>query len=73
MNQNFNEQLPDLEEFDLENVPFKVVDPSPLPEQTLKAFDTFMSGSAVPHRVYVYSHDYARFCMLVRKGNIVIE
>ncbi|HHC6804205.1 hypothetical protein [Vibrio parahaemolyticus] len=73
MNQNFNELLPGLEEFDLENVPFKVIDPSSLPEKTLKSFNTFMSGSTVPHRVYVYSHDYTRFCMLVRRGDILIR
>ncbi|MCG9700300.1 hypothetical protein L1D19_09260 [Vibrio natriegens] len=62
--------LPTLKEFDLPDVPWKVVDPSSLPPATLSAFDTFMSGASVPHRVFVYSHDYSRFCMLVRRGDI---
>ncbi|ASG01068.1 hypothetical protein CEG15_13150 [Vibrio anguillarum] len=73
MNENLDELLPTLIEFNLENVSFTVVDPSLLPEKTLKSFNIFMSGSTVPHRTYVYSHDYARFCMLVRRGDILIE
>ncbi|ELR64528.1 hypothetical protein C942_02341 [Photobacterium marinum] len=68
----FDLLLPELSEFEMDNVPFKVVDPSELPERTLKAFDAYMRGSAAPHRVYVYSHDYSRFCMLVRRGDIII-
>lgn len=59
--------LPILEEFELPSVSFKVLDPSSLSPQTLAAFDDFMRGAGVPHRVFVYSHDYARFCMLVKK------
>ncbi|WP_017050849.1 hypothetical protein [Vibrio anguillarum] len=64
--------LPTLEEFELPDVPWKVVDPSSLPKVTLSAFDSFMSGASVPHRVFVYSHDYSRFCMLVCRGDITI-
>ncbi|WP_036798989.1 hypothetical protein [Photobacterium marinum] len=73
MSVEFDLLLPELEEFELENVPFKVVDPSGLPERTLKAFDKYMTGSTVPHQIYVYSHYYSRFCMLVRRGDITIN
>lgn len=73
MTDSYETMLPNLEEFELPNVPWKVVDPSSLPSATLSAFDTFMSGASVPHRVYVYSHDYSRFCMLVRRGDIKIS
>ncbi len=65
--------LPALEEFELPDVTWKVVDPSCLPPSTLLAFDTFMRGASVPHRVFVYSHDYSRFCMLVRRGDIKLS
>ncbi len=55
------------------DVPFKVVGPSSLPTKTLTAFDKFMAGASVPHRVFVYNQDYARFCMLVRRGDIKIS
>lgn len=67
MSVEFNLVQPELNEFEMDNVRYKVVDPS---ERTLKAFDAYMRGSAVPHPVYVYSHDYSRFCMLVRRGDI---
>ncbi|UHJ60301.1 hypothetical protein [Vibrio furnissii] len=51
--------LPTLEEFELPDVPWKVVDPSSLPKATLSAFDSFMSGASVPHRVFVYSRHSA--------------
>lgn len=73
MSVNFDLLLPALEEFALDGVGFKIVDPSKLPGPTLKAFDVFMRGSTVPHPIYVYSHDYDRFCMLVRQGRITIE
>ena len=73
MNDEAFPELPLLEEFDLPGAAFKVVDPSSLPENLLTAFDAFMRGSSVPHRVYVYSHDYSRFCMLVKKGHIIID
>ncbi|WMN89110.1 hypothetical protein NI382_21625 [Vibrio parahaemolyticus] len=73
MKNEFDELLPNLEEFSMEDVPFKVVDPSTLPTKTLAAFDTFMAGASVPHRVFVYSQDYARFCMLVRRSDIKIS
>ncbi|MCG9647092.1 hypothetical protein L1D24_00765 [Vibrio brasiliensis] len=65
--------LPELEEFELENVVFKVVNPKLLPSHTFAAFDEFMAGSTIPHPIYVYSHDYARFCTLVREGHIIID
>lgn len=65
--------LPTLEEFELPNVPWNVVDPSSLPKATLSTFGLFMSGASVPHRVFVYSHDYLRFCMLVRRGDITLS
>ncbi|AVF75466.1 hypothetical protein NI392_21345 [Vibrio alginolyticus] len=73
MTDNFDHLLPNLKEFELPNVPFKVVDPSSLPPQTLMAFDEFMRGASVPHRVYVYTQDYSRFCMLVRRGDITVQ
>lgn len=72
MTNNHDELLPNLEEFELENVVFKVVNPTLLPSQTMAAFDRFMAGSTAPHRTYVYSHDYTRFCTLVREGHITI-
>ncbi|ENQ8649121.1 hypothetical protein ACEQ8A_002761 [Vibrio fluvialis] len=69
----FDSILPQLEEFEMDEVIFKVVDPSVLPPKTLKEFDKFMAGATVPHRVYVYSHDYSRFCGLVRNGTIKID
>lgn len=65
--------LPTLEEFELPGAVFKVVDPSSLPGNVLKAFNEFMTGASVPHRVYVYSHDYSRFCMLVKRGSIIVD
>ncbi|EGA64173.1 hypothetical protein [Vibrio brasiliensis] len=73
MTNEYDKQLPTLEEFELENVVFKVVDPSSLPSPTFAAFETFMAGSTVPHRRFVYSHDYARFCSMVREGHIIID
>ncbi|WP_299140970.1 hypothetical protein [uncultured Vibrio sp.] len=73
MTNKFENTLPELTEFELKNVAFKVVDPTQLPENTLSAFDEFIAGSTAPHPVYVYSHDYARFCMLVREGHISIN
>lgn len=67
MSVEFDLLLPNLEEFEMDNVPYEVVDPSGLPERTLKAFDSYMRGSTVPHPIYVYSHDYSRFGMLVRR------
>lgn len=69
---NFDLLLPELEEFSMPDVPFRVVDPTELPERTLEAFNAYMRGSAAPHPTYVYSHDYSRFCMLVRRGDITI-
>ncbi|MEZ8155153.1 hypothetical protein ACED66_02875 [Vibrio splendidus] len=73
MTRDFDNELPELEEFELENVVFKVVDPTLLPPKTLSAFEQFMAGSSAPHPVFVYSHDYARFCMMTRKGHISID
>ena len=73
MTNKFESALPELTEFELENVVFKVVDPTQLPQQTLSAFDEFIAGSTAPHPIYVYSHDYARFCKLVRSGHISID
>lgn len=73
MSVEFDLLLPSLEDFEPDNVPYKVVDPSVLPERTYKAFDAYMRGSTVPHPVYVYSHDYSRFCMLVRRNDITIS
>ncbi|MEZ8306871.1 hypothetical protein AB6C61_24055 [Vibrio splendidus] len=72
MRYELNVLIPPLEEFELANSAFRVVDPSSLPAQTLAAFDDYMVGSTVPHPIYVYSQDYARFCLLVRRGGIVI-
>ncbi|EAS40740.1 hypothetical protein C9J48_10990 [Photobacterium profundum] len=72
MSVEFNLLLPELNEFEIDNVQYKVVDPTELPDRTFKAFDAYMRGSAAPHLVYVYSHDYSHFCMLVRRGDITI-
>ncbi len=66
------QKTPTLDVFELAGSGNKVVDPTTLPEKTLAAFNNFMMGKTAPHRVYVYSHDYDRFCTLVRKGNIKI-
>lgn len=73
MRDELNMLIPLLESFELTNSAFRVVDPSSLPAHTLAAFDDYMAGSAVPHPIYVYSHDYTRFCLLVRRGEIVIN
>ncbi|MCW8331986.1 hypothetical protein MD588_24645 [Photobacterium sp. SDRW27] len=62
--------LPELKEFSVPDVQFKVIDPLLLPEQTRKAFDAFTADSAAPAAFCAYSHDYARFCKLVRQGDI---
>jgi len=72
MTVEFDLLLPELSEFEMDNVSYKVVDPTELPERTLAAFDAYMRGSAAPHPIYVYSHDYSRFCMLVRQGRLTI-
>ncbi|HFQ4941539.1 TPA: hypothetical protein ACGUTZ_004069 [Vibrio vulnificus] len=56
----------------LPNVPFMVVDPRDLPEEWQVAFERFLIGAAAPHPIYVYQHDYERFCLLVKKGYILI-
>ncbi|ELR67897.1 hypothetical protein C942_00205 [Photobacterium marinum] len=65
--------LPELKEFSIPDVPFKVVDPVELPNQTRKAFDEFMTDASTPAAFCVYSHDYSRFCHMVRSGEITIE
>ncbi|WP_299020130.1 hypothetical protein [uncultured Photobacterium sp.] len=64
--------LPELKEFSIPDTQFKVVDPLELPEQTRKAFDEFMADASAPAPFCVYSHDYSRFCKMVRKGEITI-
>lgn len=68
----FDTLLPELTEFSIADDPFKVVDPTGLPEKTRKAFDEFMRDASSPQAFCVYSHDYARFCKLVRDGDITI-
>lgn len=65
--------LPRLEEFKMDRVPFPCVDPSTLPANVASAFDRFMAGQSVPHRIFVYAHDYHEFCLLVERGDIKIE
>ena len=64
--------LPELKEFSIPDVPFSVVDPTELPEPTRKAFDEFVADSSAPSAFCAYSHDYSRFCKLVRQGDITI-
>jgi len=72
MTTEFDSLLPELKEFSIPDVPFKVVDPTALPDRTSTTFNEFMTSSSVPGAFCVYSHDYSRFCNLVRKGEITI-
>ncbi|MGF1761615.1 hypothetical protein L4D76_27690 [Photobacterium sagamiensis] len=65
--------LPTLIPFSMPDVPFTVVDPRELPENLQVAFEQFLAGSAAPHPIYAYSHDYERFCMLLRQGKLSLE
>ncbi|MGF1760846.1 hypothetical protein L4D76_23580 [Photobacterium sagamiensis] len=65
--------LPTLTPFYIPNIPFAVVDPRELPENIQAAFEQFIAGSATPHPIYVYSHDYERFCMLIRQSKLSLE
>lgn len=69
----FDSLLPELREFSLPDVPFKVVDPTALPEHTRQAFDDFIADASAPSAFCAYSHDYSRFCKLVRQGKINID
>ncbi|MBS9834870.1 hypothetical protein [Vibrio alginolyticus] len=64
--------LPALTPLTLLNVPFTVVDPRELPPLQ-KAFETYLVGSAALHPIYVYQHDYERFCLLVQQGKIILK
>ena len=68
----YDSLLPELKEFSIPDTPFKVVDPTGLPDETRKAFDEFMADASSPSPFCVYSHDYSRFCKLVRQGDINI-
>ncbi|WP_428650936.1 hypothetical protein [Photobacterium satsumensis] len=70
---DFDSLLPELKEFSIPDAPFKVVDPTGLPDDTRKAFDNFLAGTTLPQAFCVYSHDYSQFCKLVRNGEININ
>ncbi|CAK2508816.1 conserved hypothetical protein [Vibrio crassostreae] len=65
-------EFPFLQPQKLPSVPFMVVDPRDLPDEWQEAFERFLIGVAVPHPIYVYQHDYERFCLLVKQGEILI-
>ncbi len=65
--------LPALTPFTLPNVPFTIVDPRELPPPLQNAFEAYLAGSAAPHPIYVYQHDYDRFCLLVQQGKIILK
>ncbi|HGF3724384.1 hypothetical protein CGH72_19670 [Vibrio parahaemolyticus] len=65
--------LPVLSPFTLQNVPFTVIDPRELPAPLLNAFEADLAGSAAPHPIYAYQHDYERFCVLVRQRKITLK
>ncbi|PSW22172.1 hypothetical protein C9I98_02585 [Photobacterium sanctipauli] len=69
---DFDAMLPELAEFSIPDVPFKVIDPTGLPEDTRIAFSEFLTGSTLPQAFCVYSHDYSQFCKKVRSGEIKI-
>ena len=69
---DFDSLLPNLKEFSIPDTPFKVVDPTALPEGTRQAFDEFLTGSTLPQAFCAYSHDYSQFCKKVRNGEISI-
>ncbi|AJR05149.1 hypothetical protein C9J03_14820 [Photobacterium gaetbulicola] len=69
---DFDSMLPELKEFTIPDTPFKVVDPTGLPDDTRKAFDDFLAGSTLPQAFCAYSHDYSQFCKMVRNGDINI-
>ncbi len=65
--------LPTLTPFTLPNVPFTVIDPRDLPANLQIAFECYLAGSAAPHPIYAYQHDYERFCLLVHQGKISLK
>ncbi|EID4423511.1 hypothetical protein ABMY36_12555 [Vibrio vulnificus] len=73
MTQQDQRLMPTLTSFLLPNVPFAVVDPRELPETIQSVFEAYLAGSAVPHPIYVYQHDYERFCLLVQQNKIQIQ
>ncbi|PMH42635.1 hypothetical protein BCU68_13640 [Vibrio sp. 10N.286.49.B3] len=71
---NIDLSVPELKEFILnDSTPFKVVDPTSLPQKTQLAMCEFMRGKTAPHLLYIYSHDYASFRNLVISGKIIIK
>ncbi|NOJ09587.1 hypothetical protein [Vibrio splendidus] len=64
---------PELIPFNLPNVPFKVIDPSSLPDTYQRVFEEFLAGSSAPHPIYAYQHDYERFILLIEQGHIKIR
>lgn len=65
-------EFPFLQPQKLLNAPFMVVDPRDLSDEWQEAFEHFLIGVAAPHPICVYQHDYDRFCLLVKKGDILI-
>lgn len=70
MTTNKSTSCPTLTPFNLPDVPFKVIDPNELPNTYRVAFEQFLAGSAAPHPVYAYQHDYERFILLIEQGRI---
>lgn len=73
MTTDYPNSHPELIPFNLPNVPFKVIDPSSLPDTYRRAFEEFLTGSSAPHPTYAYQHDYERFILLIEQGRIEIK
>ena len=73
MTTDYPNSHPELIPFNLPNVPFKVIDPSSLPDTYQRAFEAFLAGSSAPHPIYAYQHDYERFILLIEQGHIKIR
>lgn len=73
MTTDYPNSQPELIPFNLPNVPFKVIDPSSLPDTYQRAFEEFLAGSSAPHPIYAYQHDYERFILLIEQGRIEIK
>ncbi len=62
--------IPKLEAFRLEGIPYPVVDPSTLPVELLDALNKYMVGKTICHFIYIYLEDWQDFCCAVEREDI---
>ena len=58
MTTEFDSLLPELKEFSIPDIPFKVVDPTALPERTSATFNEFMTDSSQPGAFLNYQKEH---------------